>query len=182
MITVAGGTGLGYVSGSTEGGNMVEKCCVGNSLVVLTPELGYVASPNLSIGVAARLGLPLGANVNAVGAVGHSTIAPAALLRVRYALSPTGEGVRVMGQAGYGVMRNTIKLAETMPGMDTDIVGQGPLLIGGGVGYLKRLGSKLAFIADLSALVGIAVTDKIGTTAVNTGFGADLSLGIAVGF
>jgi hypothetical protein len=33
MITVAGGTGFGYVTGNTEGGNMVQKCCVGNSLV-----------------------------------------------------------------------------------------------------------------------------------------------------
>ena len=32
---VAGGTGFGYVTGKTEGGNTVENCCIGNSLVVL---------------------------------------------------------------------------------------------------------------------------------------------------
>ncbi len=182
MILVGGGTGFGYVNGSTEGGNMVETCCVGNSLVVVNVELDYMVNRQLAIGVAGRIGLPIGANVNAEGAEGHSTIAPAGLLRVRYALSATGEGVRVMGQVGGGVMRNTIKLDTGMAGMDTDIVAQGPILIGAGIGFMKKLGGNFAFIADLSALAGIAVGDKIGTTRVNTGFGADLSLGLAVGF
>src|SRR5262249_2367567 len=41
MLAVTGGTGFGYVTGATEGGNMVQKCCVGNSLVVIIPEVGY---------------------------------------------------------------------------------------------------------------------------------------------
>jgi len=182
MILVGGGTGFGYVNGSTEGGNMVETCCVGNSLVVVNVELDYMVNRQLAIGVAGRIGLPIGANVNAEGAEGHSTIAPAGLLRVRYALSATGEGVRVMGQVGGGVMRNTIKLDTGMAGMDTDIVAQGPILVGAGIGFMKKLGGNFAFIADLSALAGIALGDKIGTTRVNSGFGADLSLGLAVGF
>jgi len=87
-----------------------------------------------------------------------------------------------MGQIGGGVMRNTIKLTTNTAGMDTDIVAQGPLLIGAGVGFIKKLGGKVAFVADLSALAGIAIVDKIGTTKVNSGIGADLSLGLAVGF
>ncbi|MEO7093793.1 MAG: hypothetical protein ABI175_11120, partial [Polyangiales bacterium] len=182
MITLAAGTGFGYVRGSTEGGSMVKQCCVGNSYVVLLPELAYQVSAKLSIGIAGRIGLPIGANVNAEDSEGHSTIAPGGLLRVRFALSESGEGVRVMGQIGGGVMRNTIKLTTTTEGMDTDIVAQGPLLVGAGVGFMKKLGGKVAFVADLSALAGIAIVDKIGTTKVNTGVGADLSLGIAVGF
>lgn len=182
VITLAAGTGFGYVTGSTEGGSMVQQCCVGNSYVVLLPELAYQVSAKLSIGVAARIGLPLGANVNAEGSEGHSTIAPGGLLRVRYGLSPTGEGVRLMGQIGGGVMRNTIKLTTNTPGMDTDIVAQGPLLVGAGIGFMKKLGSKVAFVADLSALAGLAIVDKVGTTKVNSGIGADLSLGLAVGF
>lgn len=182
MLTVTGGTGFGYVTGNTEGGNMVEACCLGSSLVVLTPELAYFASPQVSIGIAARIGLPLGANVYAEGTQGSSTVAPAGLLRLRYALSTTGDGVRFMGQLGYGVMRNTIKLTTGDAGMDTDIVGQGPLLIGAGIGYIRHLGGPVSFVADLSALAGIAITDKVGTTAVNTGVGADLSIGLALGF
>lgn len=182
VITVAGGTGFGYVKGNTEGGNMVQQCCIGSSYVVLLPELAYQVNPQLQVGVAGRIGLPIGANVNAEGAEGHSTIAPGGLVRVRYALSASGEGVRVMGQLGGGVMRNTIKLTTNTPGMDTDIVAQGPLLIGAGLGFMKKLGGKVAFVADVSALAGLAVVDKLGTTKVNTGIGADLSLGLAVGF
>ena len=176
-IAIAGGTGFGYVTGDTESGNMVQNCCIGSSLVVLTPELGYYINPKLSIGLAGRIGIPVGANVE-----GHATIAPGALLRLRYALSDTGEGVRVMGQLGGGILRNTIKLDNAEDGMDTDIVAQGPLLIGGGIGYMKRLGAKLAFIADLSAVAGIAVVDKLGTSTLNNGISADLSLGFALGF
>jgi hypothetical protein len=161
---------------------MVETCCVGNSLVVATFELDYMISRKLAVGIAARLGVPLGANVNAEGAEGYSKIAPAGLLRVRYALSDSGEGVRIMGQVGGGVMRNTIKLETGMAGMDTDIVAQGPILIGAGIGFMKRIGGNFAFVADLSALAGIAIGDKVGTTWVNSGVGADLSLGLAVGF
>lgn len=176
-LAVAGGTGFGYVTGDTESGNMVQNCCIGTSLVVLTPELGYYINPKLSIGLAGRFGIPVGANVE-----GHATVAPGALLRVRYALSETGEGVRVMGQIGGGILRNTIKLDNATDGMDTDIVAQGPLLVGGGVGYLKRISKSLAFAADLSALAGIAVVDKLGTSTLNNGISADVSLGLVVGF
>lgn len=177
-IAAVGGTSLGFVTGTTEFDNKVENCCLGTSLVVITPELGYYVSRKLSIGVAARLALPLGANIE-----GHSTIAPAGLVRVRYALSASGEGIRFMGQLGAGLLRNTIKLDNAMPGMDTDIVAQGPLLIGAGIGYLKRFAGNVAFVADLSALGAIAVVDELGSAPnLNNGVGADLSIGLAVGF
>jgi hypothetical protein len=182
FVAVAGGTGFGYVTGNTEGGNTVQRCCIGNSLVVLTPELGYYVNAKLSIGIAGRIGLPLGANINAKDATSHSTIAPAALIRIRYGLSGD-EGIRVMGQIGGGVMRNTIKLDTQMASDgDTDIVGQGPLLVGGGIGYTKKLGGNVQFIADFSALAGIAVVKEVSSLKVNNGASADLSLGLAIGF
>ncbi len=181
-ISVAAGTGFGYVTGKTEFDNPVENCCIGNSLVVLTPELGYHASRQLSIGLAGRIGLPIGANID--GPKGKSsTMAPAVLLRARYAFSPSGEGLRVMGQLGGGIVRNTIKLNEASDGMDTDIVAQGPLLLGAGVGFLKRLSGSFAFVADLSVLGAIAVVDKLGNAPnLGSGVGADLSIGVSVGF
>jgi hypothetical protein len=87
-----------------------------------------------------------------------------------------------MGQVGGGIMRNTIKLDNSMPGMDTDVVAQGPLLVGGGIGFSKRLGGSVSFIADLSALAGIAVVDHLGSAPkLNNGFGADLSIGLQLG-
>ena len=177
-IGVSAGTGFGYVTGKTEFDNQVENCCIGNSFLVITPELGYFVNPQLSVGVAARLGVPIGANIE-----GHSTLAPGGMVRVRYALAPGGEGIRVMGQLGAGILRHTIKLNNAEAGMDTDIVAQGPLLIGAGVGYTKLLTGKLAFTADFSALGAIAVVDELGSAPnLNSGITADLSLGFAVGF
>ena len=177
MLALAGGTGFGYVVGETESMNTVKNCCIGNSWVVLQPELGYFVSPKLVVGLVARLGIPVGANVD-----GHATAAPGGLLRVRYALGATGEGVRLMGQAGAGILRNTIKLDNAQPGMDTDVVAQGPLLLGGGIGYTKRLSGNVSMIADLSVLAGIAVVKSIGPAPVlNNGFGADLSVGVQFG-
>ena len=175
---VAIGTGFGYVTGKTEFDNTVENCCIGSSLLVVTPEIGYYVKPQLSIGVAARLGVPLGANID-----GHSTLAPGGVVRVRYALSPSGQGLRVIGQVGAGILRNTIKLSDASDGMDTDIVAQGPLLIGAGVGYTRRLAGNVALVADLSALGAIAVVKNLGSAPnLNSGISADLSVGVAVGF
>ncbi len=175
-VGVTAGAAAGYVTGSTEGGNAVKNCCVGLGGVIIEPELGIFISPRTSIGVAGRIGLPLGANVD-----GHATLAPGAVLRVRYALADGGEGLRVMGQLGAGIIRNTIKLDNPMPGMDTDIVAQGPLLLGGGVGYKKNLSGSIAFVVDFSLLAGIAVTSKLGTSVLNSGVTGDFSLGLAIG-
>ena len=177
FIGVTAGSGFGYVTGTTEAGNTVKNCCLGKSLFVVQPELGYYVSTQLSVGVAVRIGIPVGANVE-----GHATMAPAGLVRVRYGLSEGGEGVRVMGQIGAGILRNTITLDNPTAGMDTDIVAQGPLLLGGGVGFTKKLAGNIAFVVDISALAGIAVVSKLGSApALNSGISADASIGISVG-
>lgn len=177
LIGLAGGTGFGYVTGTTEGMNTVKNCCIGSSLVVLQPEIGFFVNPKMSVGIAGRIGMPIGANVE-----GHATAAPGVLARLRLSLADNGDGIRVMGQIGAGILRNTIKLDNSMPGMDTDVVAQGPLLVGGGIGYAKHLSSSLAFTADFSALAGIAVTDHLGSAPkLNNGVGADLSIGFQLG-
>ncbi|MDB4958209.1 MAG: hypothetical protein JWO36_5778 [Myxococcales bacterium] len=180
LIGLSGGTGFGYVTGTTEGANTVKNCCIGNSWAVITPELGYYVNAQTSVGIAVRLGFPIGANVD-----GHATLAPAGLLRIRHAFSPGGEGAHVMGQLGAGIVRNTIKLDNPVAGMDTDVVAQGPLLIGGGIGYSKRVSGSVMFVVDLSLLAGLAVIDHLGAapneTALNSGLSGDLSLGLAFG-
>ncbi|MGH2901615.1 MAG: hypothetical protein ACRDMZ_23270, partial [Solirubrobacteraceae bacterium] len=177
-VAISGGTGFGYVTGRTEGDNQVQSCCIGSSPVVLQAELGYYTSARLSVGVAARIGFPIGANV-----AGHSTIAPAAFLRARYALSASGDGLRIMGEVGAGILRNTIKLDNTMPDMDTDVVAQGPLLLGVGIGYIRHVSASVAFLVDLDAMAGIAVAKQLGSAVhLNTGLSADMRFGVAVGF
>jgi len=175
-LGVNGGTGGGYVTGTTEGNNMVKSCCLGENPVVLLGELGYNINSQLAIGVAFRMGLPLGANVD-----GHATGAPGGLVRVHYALDPSGDGIHVLGQVGFGFLRNTIKLDDPMMGQDTDIVAQGPLIVGGGAGYAKKLGDMVRFTADLNVLVGLAVVDTIGISPMNNGLSVDASIGFQFG-
>lgn len=181
VLSMTAGTGFGYVTGRTEADNKVQTCCIGTSLVVLSPEIAYAWSRQLSIGLAVRFGLPLGANIE-----GHSTGAPAGLLRVHYALSPSGDGVRLTGEVGAGVLRNTIQVDAEDTGsteMDTDVVAQGPLLVGAGIGYARHLSKSIAFLAQLDAIAGIAVTDTLGSAInLNTGISADITVGLAFGF
>ncbi|HEU4735089.1 MAG TPA: tetratricopeptide repeat protein [Kofleriaceae bacterium] len=177
-LAVSAGTGIGYVSGKTEADNVVQKCCVGMSPVVLSGELRYWIRPKLSLGAVARFGLPLGANI-----AGHSTIAPAGFVRVGYALSPSRDGLHVMAELGFGILRNTIQLGTDTPGMDVDVVAQGPLLLGAGAGYAHHLGRTVAVFGELDAVAGIAIIDQLGSAVhLNTGIGADLQVGLAFGF
>jgi hypothetical protein len=179
LLAVSGGTGLGYVNGKTETGNKVLTCCIGSSLVVLTVEFGYYVNPTLSIGAAVRLGIPVGANID-----GHSTSALATLVRVHYALSKSGDGLRVMSELGVGLLRNTVTINTVgPPGMDVDVVAQGPLLIGAGIGYTKHLGNSVAFVAELDAIAAIAVVDTLGSAVnLNTGVSTDMNVGLQIGF
>ena len=177
-ISVSLGAGLGYVSGKTEGENVVQQCCLGANPFVTSTELRFYLTPRLSLGAVARLGFPFGANI-----VGHSSIAPAGLVRLSYALSDRGSGFHLSGEAGFGILRNTITLATEDPSMNTDIVAQGPLLFGTGVGYTFRISDSFAFLVDLDAIAGIAVVDKLGTAIhLHTSVSADMCIGLAVGF
>ncbi len=177
-LSVLAGAGLGYVSGKTEGENVVQQCCLGTNPFVMSAELRFYLSPRLSLGAVARLGFPFGANIT-----GHSTIAPAGLLRLSYALSDRGGGFHISGEAGFGILRNTITLATQDPTMNTDIVAQGPLLLGSGIGYTFRLSDSFAFLLDLDAIAGIAVTDQLGTAIhLHTSVSADMCAGLAIGF
>jgi hypothetical protein len=177
-LAMSFGAGLGYVSGKTEGDNVVQQCCVGTNPFVASAEVRYNFNPRLSLGLVGRLGFPFGANI-----MGHSTIAPAGLVRLGYAFSDTGRGFHIMGEAGFGILRNTITLATEDPTMNTDIVAQGPLLVGAGFGYTFRLGDRFAFLLDLDAIAGIAIADKLGTAIhLHTSVSADMCGGLAIGF
>lgn len=181
MIAVAGGSGVGYVTGRTERNYEVQSCCLGTSLVALTAEVGYHVTPRVTLGVAGRIGFPIGANIP-----GHSTVAPAGFLRLRFRPSGAASGLGILAEVGGGILRNTLEVDDDdgPPGMTvTDIVAQGPLLLGAGIGYLQRLSSTLAIFIDLEAIAGIAVVDQIGSAIhLNTGISADMKLGLAVGF
>ncbi len=177
FIAVAGGSGGGYVTGETEQETNKVKCCFAPQLVHLQPEIGYYLNPTTTVSLVARLGFPIGANIP-----GHATMAPGGLLKIRKALSTGGSGLVVSGGVGGGVIRNTIKLDGAPAGMDTDVVALGPLFVSGGAGYLAALGGGLALVAELNAVAGIPVVDKLGNSNLNFGVQLDFNLGLHIGF
>lgn len=178
-------SGLGYVTGETEQQRNKVQCCIAPGWLTLSAELGYALSPRLTLGGAVRLGFPLGANLE-----GHSPLGPAAFVRLRYALSPSagtggsGGGLRLMGQLGGGIIRDTVKLSAdgVIDGMDTDIVALGPVLFGGGIGYGAALTPMVALTFDLNAIAGIPVVSELGTSKLNFGIQLDATIGAALRF
>lgn len=182
FVSMAIGSGTGYINGPTEKTESAVECCFAPALLHLMPEVGYYISSQLSVSAAFRMGFPIGANVE-----GHATFAPAGLLRARYALSESGEGLMVSGALGGGVIRNTVEIKDAMDGNNTDTTAMGPLLFGGGVGYSKSLGGPMRLIAELNALAALtAGFDELGPCpgdgCVNPKNGAQFDANIAVLF
>ncbi len=179
FFNVAVGSGGAFVTGKTEQESNDVKCCFAPALLHFMGELGFYIAPKTSLGAAGRFGLPLGANRE-----GHSTGAPAALIRIRHSLGSGQDGLQVIGSIGGGVMRSTIKL-EMAEGGDTDIVATGPLIAGIGAAYAKPLGGPIRFVAEANALAGIPVIDEMGTMPkfkLNFGVHVDVQLGLQFGF
>jgi hypothetical protein len=179
FLGVSAGTGGGYVSGTTEKEGQPVSCCVAPELLNLKPEIGFWVSPQMVVSAYARIGLPIGVNVE-----GGAFVAPAGLIRIGYIMDPEEEGgVSLHGDIGGGVTRQTVKLKNsTMVGMDTDTHATGPLLLGGGVGWVKPLGGPARFFIDATALLGIPVVKSLGTAKPGFGISLDLNLGLAMAF
>lgn len=177
FLALAGGSGAGYVTGETEQQANDVKCCFAPGLLHVMPELGYYLSERTTVAVAVRLGFPIGANIP-----GHRPVAPAGLLRVRHNLSSGGSGVTVVGGVGGGVVSDTIALDGAPEGMDTDVVSLGPVLVNLGAGYHAQLGGGLGLVAELNAIAGIPVTEKLGNAIMNFGVQFDFNLGLVLGF
>jgi len=182
FVSVSAGSGGGYVTGTTEATTVDVECCFAPALFHLAPEVGYWFGDHVAVSAALRLGFPIGANVP-----GHATASPAGFARLRYAFGGGGTGFQVNGAVGAGIIRHTVKISNAAPGEDTDTTATGPLILGAGVGYIKALGDSLRFLAELNALLGLAVVDQIGCPGngcVEPNFGAqfDFNLGLMVAF
>jgi hypothetical protein len=148
------------------------------------PEIGYYFTSRTSLSIAFRMGFAIGANIE-----GHATASPAGLLRLRHALREGGEGVVLSGAVGGGIIRHTVKVEEAAAGMDTDTTASGPFLLGGGVGYVKKLSSMMSLIGELNGLAAIpggveelGACPGAGCVKPHFGFQFDLNLGMLVAF
>jgi hypothetical protein len=182
FVSLAVGTGGGYVSGTTEVVGSEVDCCVALSPVHFFPEIGYYFTRRLSLSAAFRMGFALGANV-----AGHATAAPSGLLRLRFALSDSGEGFLLSVAGGGGIIRNTVKVEEAASGMNTDTTASGPFIGGAGLGYLKALSGATHLIAELNALAafpgGIEELGPCpGSGCVRPNFGVEVDFNFGVLF
>jgi hypothetical protein len=190
FLTIALGTGGGYVTGETEQELNEVGCCFAPALLHLFPEVGYYLSPKSSVSLAFRMGFPVGANIT-----GHATAAPGALLRYRQALGDGPTGIVVNGAIGGGIIRHTVKLTDAVNDeMDTDTVASGPLFIGGGAAWVKDLGGPFRFLLEANALAGIPIISEFGPcpedpeqtepgcVRPNFGLQVDLNMGLIFSF
>jgi hypothetical protein len=183
LIPIGSGAGL-ITSGETEQESNPVSTGLAPSLLNLAPEVGYYFKDNLAVAFAFRMGFPLGANI-----MGHATGAPAGLLRVRYGLSESLEGLHFSGSIGGGVMRQTVKVENAPPDMDTDTFVSGPFLLGAGVAYWRTLGGPMMLVAELHSTAGMPLgVEELGSCPgagcirPNFALQFDVNLGILFAF
>lgn len=163
------GTGGGFVTGKTE--SLQEEITPGfaPAWLSISPEFGYHLSEKFAIALTGRLGFTIGATVP-----GHSTLAPAGILRGRYTTG--GEsGFQVNAGIGGGFTRQVL---AANPQGEKDTAVSGPLLVVAGFGYQKKLTESLRFLADINAIAGIPVVKEMGTVRPHFGTQVDINLGI----
>ena len=186
FLSLAAGTGGGYVTGETERLQSPVGCCFAPALLHVMPEIGYFINPQLAVSAAFRFGFPVGANI-----MGHATGAPAGLIRARYALDPSGDGLQVTGSIGAGLLRHTVTIENQQPDMDTDTTASGPVLLGVGAAYVRPLSGPMKFIVELNSIAAFtAGFDELGDCAedgqgcIRPSFGLqlDANLGILFAF
>jgi hypothetical protein len=178
FISVAAGSGAGYVTGTTEQVKAPINCCFAPAALHVFPEVGYFLAPGMSISLAMRLGFPLGAN-----RPDHATAAPAAVLRFRRGLlAQSDQGLYWSAALGGGVIRQTVKLLDQPEGMDVDTSAIGPLLMGGGMGYTLLLGGPARLNAELNMTMGVPVVSELGTAQLNFGVQFDVNVGLMFAF
>ncbi len=171
------GTGGGYAAGPTELAGREVTCCFSPAPMHMLLEVGYRFSERTALTAAGRLELPLRADLP-----GHPKFALAAQLRVRRALTDRGDGFQLIGSLGWGVLRQSVTLSESVNGGTVDTTAIGPFLVGGGVGYVVGRG-KLRLIGELQTILGMPMGFvKVGDAQVSLGVHLDATLGLIAAF
>jgi hypothetical protein len=174
-FAILGGTGFGWASGTGEAtrNDVVSSGMDWTVNGQIAPEIGYLVTPRLMLGVQARLQMVRGATPYhvpdaAAGECGDdnvcapSTGAFAALLKATAFLAERQRAFQpyVFLSAGAGTIRHVSKVASPPtcggggePCVDT--VAGGPALFGPGFGFQYRIADAIAIVAEIGGLVGL---------------------------
>lgn len=160
------GTGTGIIGGRTEG--LEADVATGPQWAPLhvRAELGAIRTPRLAFAIAARIGFPLGVDI------GDPPAAKAVLLRVYRLFGP----LRVHAAVGAGYLRYRVGVDGTA----TDTMAAGPVLAGGGAGYVVPLSRSWRLTVDAGVLAAIAASDEYGGVPNEHALHFDLDVGLAV--
>lgn len=179
FLSVAYAAGGSYLSTShtTEQGNRVDCAfpqCFSAAYAAFVPELSLRVGRRGRVGLAARIGLPVGANIP-----GHSTLFPSGFVKYHHHLREDGRGLGFSGLLGAGIIGGVIAMQP--PSLDKDIVNLGPVLLGIGGTYGVGVGRSLTLVFSLDAILGLATSEKVGTARVNTALHFDAGVGLRLG-
>jgi hypothetical protein len=187
-FAILGGAGLGWVSGTGEAtrNDVVSSGLDWTPTTELAPELGYLLTPHLMLGIQGRLQLVRGATPYHVpgamlgecgdGVCSPATGALAALAKVTWLIAEPRSAFQpyVSLSAGGGSIRHVTAVAAPQtcgsgnePCKDT--VAAGPVLFGPGVGFRYGVSDEFGIVAEIGALVGMP----------NFTANADLNIGVA---
>ena len=190
-FAVLGGTGLGVSRGTgEETRNGVSSSGVSWTRAgQLAPEIGYLVTPHLMLGVQARLQMVTGATEYhppnpQIGECGKDQVcspftgAFAGLLKATWLLSApeTGFAPYLSLSAGVGTIRHVSKVdAPATCGTSAnqaclDTVAGGPALFGPSIGFRYQVGSNVAIVAEIGGLVGVPHFTANADVNVGVGF------------
>ena len=192
-FALLGGTGVGTVSGTgeTTRNGVASSGIVWTRAGQLAPEIGYFLTPQLRLGVQARLQLVSGATTYHLltydkGECGSDhacspfTGAFAGLVKAAWSFLGPESAFQPYASlaAGYGTIRHVAKVSgpQTCGGMPSyyagtcmDTVAAGPALFGPGFGFQYRVSDAVGLVVELDGLVG----------APHFTVNADLNVGVA---
>jgi hypothetical protein len=167
FLSVALGTGSGVIGGRTEA--IGADVATGAQWAPMhgRVELAAFRNPQLAFAISARVGYSF-------ADVGDPPKAKAVMLRVYRMCSPLG--LRFNGAIGAGYIRYRVGVDGTAK----DTMAAGPVIAGGGVGYVLPLYKQFHVTIDLNAYAAIASSENYGGVPNEHALHFDLDLGLAV--
>jgi len=188
FFAILGGAGLGWVTGTGEAtrNDVASSGVDWTPTGQLAPEIGYLVTPQLMLGVQGRLQLVTGATPYhppdaQMGECGDGICSPATgaiavLAKATWFLTDSGSAFQpyLSLSAGGGTIRHVTAVrspAKCGSGTDAckDTVAAGPALFGPGVGFRYGVSDAVGIIAEIGSLVGMPKFTA----------NADLNIGVA---
>jgi hypothetical protein len=179
-LALLAGSGVGTASGTAEETrNSVSSGAIGWTRAgQLAPEIGYVVTPRLRLGLQGRLQWVTGATpyhllsseANECGpdhTCSPFTGAFAGLVKASWSFFDPESAFQPYASlsAGYGTIRHVVTVSSAPPscggtaptysGTCLDTVAGGPLLFGPGVGFQYRVAGAVGLVAEIGGLVGV---------------------------